>query len=135
MSFPVRKVKSVWLWCTDPLGQGRDLLQWELGRSPPAGTQLVGGPRRVLAGRCPQPLTHRMVIIFVWLFLELSLFILAMLSGVWNFSVLMKSTGLGTFGYSAFSRGNIQASRATAHLQQDGCPALLPTRQLPFPPG
>lgn len=54
--------------------------------------------------------------IFVWLFLELSLFILATLSGVWNFSVLMKNTGLGTSGYSTFSRGNIHASRATAHL-------------------
>lgn len=86
-------------------------------------------------GGCPQPLTHRTVIIFVWLFLELSLFILATLSGVWNFSVLMKSTGLGTSGYSAFSRGNIQASRATAHLQQDGRPALPPAPRLPFPPG
>lgn len=24
MSFPVRKAKSVWLWCTDPLGKGRE---------------------------------------------------------------------------------------------------------------
>lgn len=65
-----------------------------------------------------QPLAHSTVTILVWLFLELNLFILATLSGVWNVSVLMKSTGLVTSGYSRFSRGNIQASRATAHLEQ-----------------
>lgn len=82
-----------------------------------------------------------MVIIFVWLFLELSLFILAMLSGVWNFSALMKSTGLGTFGYSVFSRGNIRhgwehgiKSHRTAAAGQTTPGAATHTR-FPFPPG
>lgn len=128
-SFPVRKAKSVWLWCTDPLGKGR-----ERGGGAPAPGQLLAAPFGAggITGCLPPAPTHSTVMILVWLFLELSLFILAMLSGVWNFSALMKSTGLDTSGYSVFSRGNIQASRATAHLH--GTDTRRWPRAAPGPP-
>lgn len=58
-SFPVRKAKSVWLWCTDPLGKGR-----ERGRAAPAPGRLLAAPFGVgggSPGACPQPrLTARL---------------------------------------------------------------------------
>lgn len=53
-SFPVRKAKSVWLWCTDPLGKGREgsvagvLLL-------PAGSSLLPLGRGGSPGACRQP--------------------------------------------------------------------------------
>lgn len=59
-----------------------------------------------------------MVIIFLWVTGESSFLIRLMFPAHWNFSELMKNTGCLTRGKVSSSRGNIQASKATPHLNK-----------------
>lgn len=102
---PVRKVKSGKLWWTVPLTKG-------------FGLESVTNTEEVL-NQAGVQLGYLMVIIFLCMAVESSFLMRLMFPAHWNFSELMKKMGCLTPAKISSSKGNIQASSATPHLDEE----------------
>lgn len=93
---------------------------------PPGEGRKEGRPRQTrVTGGGRVRLRYLMVIILRWVTGESSFLMRLMFPAHWNFSELMKKSGCLTPGKVSSSRGNIQASSATPHLNREkprSCP-------------
>lgn len=105
IQLPVRKVKSGKLWWTVPLTKG-------------FGLESFTNMKEVLNLTAVQ-LGYLIVIIFLCMAAESSFLMRLMFPAHWNFSELMKKMGCLTLAKISSPKGNIQASSATPHLDEE----------------